>query len=365
MELSDIIKGIPQEQRLEFVRKAYDNHPNRTELYEELIKQLRNTLRESGFSDEKEIRTEIFNAMHEQMRYAKEAGDKAREQKLKLDYVFSFQYNQILPLIEKWNDAEVAEAVFEKIKPEMTLSAAELASGILEYLDKGEEAKQYLIDFAERFDKATSNRARPGGVTITDVWHVKEAYLRVGKVDRALQVLIEGRDYDAATNLAKKSLPEDEQKKIFRQIYDSAKANRGGYNRNFPIMITTAENMKDKELADKTKKEYVSYIINSTDDAGWIEYVREFGTKEQLVEMHHRIVNEWVGSLAKRDSWGLTNLIKSASEAYQDTQDKNYAGILAKAYKKKGDYKMALDYARIADPDEAKLIQAAMELVKA
>lgn len=356
MSLQTVLEGVAREQRLPLLRKAY--RPERHDVAEALLNELEPRLRGNSDFFERDERREFNSIIETLMRQAKEAGDTERVRALGLRYVTSHFYAEDIESAAKSSeDQELIEKVIETYR-EKYFNKAEMVINLLEHLGRKEEAKAYSLEAAQALRRINGGH---GAIQI---------YLRLGLNKEVIEVELDNKNFEQAINLAQKDLSAEELPLFYKRVF--AVAEGEGYDHGFPVQVKVTKLLGDEELERTTKKRYVDWIMGQPDKTGYLSLVREVGTKEQLRELHKRIVAfyqqgyiEWEGCSGETHFQRLRpeELAQAAEEAYQDTQQIEYATIALKVCEQTGNFPKALEFARLVDPQKATILEEAVGLM--
>ncbi len=341
MDLQAILREVPVEGRLNFLRQAY--RPERQDIAEALLSELEPRLRSGRGLTEQNERKEFDGIIKNLIIQAEESQNTERANALRFKQITSYFYaNDIESAAKETRIPELVGRTIEHYKGQY-FNKAEMVIHLLEHLGRKDEAKKYSLEAAEALRKTNSG-------------HVSsQIYLRFGMNKEAIEVRLDNKDFDEAITLAQEHLSEEELPQFYRRVFKAAE--RKGYDNGFPVQVKIAKLLGDKELERTTKKEYVDWVMTKR-EAGYLDLIREVGTEKQLREMHEMIVAFYQLDKRKPES-----LAKAAEEAYNDTAEKKYATLTSGAYEKYGNFPKALEFARISDPQRVPFLTQAAELV--
>ncbi|MFH0700831.1 MAG: hypothetical protein V2A62_00175 [Candidatus Woesearchaeota archaeon] len=341
MDLQTILAEMLPEGRLTFLRQAY--RPERQDVAEAILKELEPKLRNGSDFYKSSERAEFNGIIATQIRQAEEFKDTERVKRLQFQQITSYFYaNDIESAAKSNGNIELVEKVIENYRAQY-FNKAEMVISLLEHLGRKDEAREYSLEAAQALRKTGS------GYTASNI------YLRLGMSKEAIEVRLDNNDFDEAIKLAQEHLSEEELPPFYRRVFKAAKGK--GYENGFPVQVKIAKLLKNKKLERTTKKEYVDWIMTKR-EAGYLDLIREVGTKKQLRDMHEIIVAFYQLDKRKPES-----LAKAAEEAYNDTAEKKYATLASGAYEKYGNFPKALEFARISNPQRIPFLAQAAELV--
>ncbi len=364
MSLQTILEGMPDESKLSFLRKAY--LPERTDVAEALLGELEIKLRAGSDFYRKDDRTEFNRVITTLIRNADESGDRNKAAELRFQWITSHFFARDIELAAKSTENPVLiEKTIEHYRKEY-FNKAEMVINLLNHVGRHEEAREYSLEAAKAL--RTSNSSIRSFMAV-------EIYSHLGMFKEAIEVQLDNQDFNEAIKFAQEHLREEELPPFYRRVFNASKGK--GYDYGFPFQVKATGLLGDKSLEMATKKAYVDWVMTATDDydgekVGYLDLLREAGTKEQLVEMHRRIVAFYQqGYVGWSGCSGVTHwarlkpkdLAEAAEEAYKDTLQANYAVIAMNAYKKAENFPKALEFARIAEPQKAHLLEEMVALL--
>ncbi len=357
MSLQTILEGMPKEQKLPFLRKAY--LPERQDVAETLANELYLGLRHGAYK--METRREFEEVMRNLIQQAEVSGDKEKVGQLRLQQITSYFYaHDIESAAKNSGDPELVAKVVEHYRKEY-FNKAEMVISLLEYLGRKEEAREYSLEAAKALRECN------GGFTSSGI------YLSLGMKEEAREVLLENGNFNEAIQLAQESLNAEELPRFYKKVFGLAKGK--GYNSGFSVQVKVAKLLGDEKLERTTKKKYVDWIMKESKSGYWagdahLDLIREVGNKEQLRKMHERIIKalqQGFFSLPGIPESGVDRqvLAEAAGEAYKDTGEIKYAKLALETYEKMGEFPRALEFAKIADPKKAKGLEEIVSLLAA
>jgi hypothetical protein len=351
MSLQTVLEGISREHRLPFLRKAF--RPERQDVAEALIGELEPKLRNGSDFYRKEERSEFNEVVGTLIRQAEESGDTDRANALRFQQITSHFYaDDIGTAAKNTGSPELVERTIEHYRGQY-FNKAEMVINLLEHLGRKDEAREYSLEAAEAL------RRTNGGITASKI------YLGFGMNQEAVEVRLDNKRFDEVIKLAQEHLGEEELPQLYQRVFDAAEGE--GYDNGFPVKVRIAKLIGDEELERTTKKKYVDFVM-AKGKAGYLGLIREAGTEQQLRDMHERIVafNQQDGFYGCTCGWiriEPKSLAEAAEEAYQDTQQVKYADFAMKTYEEIGDLPKALEFARVADPKKAEVLEKAVSLI--
>ncbi len=358
MSLQTILEEMPKELKLPFLRNAY--RPERTDVAEALLGELKIRLINGSDFYRKDDRTEFNRVITALIRNADGSGDAKKADELRFRWITSHFYASDIELAAKSTENTGLIAKTIEHYREKYLNKAEMVINLLNHVGRHEEARKYSLEAAEALK--TSN----GGGTAVKI------YSDLGMFKEAIEVKLDNEDFDGAIKLAQEHLREEELPPFYRRVFNASKGK--GYDDGFPFQVKAAGLLGDKSLEMATKKAYADWVMTATDNCegdkiGYLGLLREAGTKEQLRQMHERIIafyqQEYFTSkwFLREKKVQINQLAQAAEEAYSDTRETRYARIAMETYEKIGDFPKALEFSRIADPKKVHLLEEVVALL--